>query len=156
MSAPLPKSGEVGAAAAPGEGPTEVHKRRQPDQWKQDARRLRREQTEAESKLWGCLRNRRLLDAKFRRQLSFGRYIADFCCLEHRLVVEVDGSQHLESPRDQTRTAWFNLQGFCVLRFWNSDVMDDLEGVLDAIAEHLADPHPAAKHAADLSRLRER
>jgi very-short-patch-repair endonuclease len=110
-----------------------------------NAQALRASLTDAERKLWGALRARRLADAKFRRQVPIGAYVADFLCHEARLVVEVDGGQHAESSRDQRRDRWFREQGFRVLRFWNNEVLGNLEGVLTVIAAELsgAPPHPA-------------
>jgi len=102
--------------------------------------------TDAELALWSRLRNRRLLDHKFRSQWTLGPYVADFCCLAARLVVEVDGGQHNEK-RDAGRTARLEEQGFRVLRFWNNDVLTNMDGVLEVIAGVLKeqeeqDPHP--------------
>ena len=106
-------------------------------------RRLRREQTEAERRLWVRLRDRQLDSAKFRRQHLVGSFIADFCCSEHRLVVELDGGQHVvQEDADQARTAFLNQRGYRVLRFWNHEVMQDLEAVLQQIVAVLQDPHP--------------
>ena len=111
------------------------------------AARLRREMTDAELALWSRLRNRRLLDHKFRSQWTLGPFVADFCCLSARLVVEVDGGQH-SKRRDAGRTAWLEEQGFRVLRFWNNDVLTNMDGVLEVIAAALKeqeeqDPHPS-------------
>jgi adenine-specific DNA-methyltransferase len=102
--------------------------------------------TDAERALWFALRNRRLEGFKFRSQWSLGPYVADFCCLEARLVVEVDGGQH-DEKRDARRTAWLKQQGFRVVRFWNNDVLTNLDGVLEVIVAVLReqkeeDPHP--------------
>jgi len=104
---------------------------------------LRRNMTDAERTLWFELRGRRLQGFKFKRQWTIGFYIVDFCCLEHRLIVEVDGGQH-EAETDETRTAWLEGQGYRVIRFWNNEVLGNLEGVLQAIVMALApqDPHP--------------
>jgi very-short-patch-repair endonuclease len=109
-----------------------------------NAQALRASLTNAERKLWGALRARQLLGAKFRRQVPIGAYVADFLCHDARLVVEVDGGQHAESSRDQRRDRWFSEQGFRVLRFWNNEVLGNLEGVLTVIAAELsgAPPHP--------------
>ena len=105
-------------------------------------RQLRRDQTEAERVLWQPLRDRRLLGWKFRRQHRIGPYFADFACVEVRLIVELDGSQHLTQQRhDDARTSFLETQGFRVLRFWNDDVLRDTEAVLATIATALA-PHP--------------
>jgi very-short-patch-repair endonuclease len=102
------------------------------------ARGLRSRLTNAERKLWYALRDRRFEDFKFRRQFPIGRFIADFVCFEARLVIEVDGGQHVENARDQYRDRWFTANGFRVLRFWNNEVLTNLEGVLTVLAEALA------------------
>ena len=103
---------------------------------------LRRNQTEAERALWTLLRDRRLLGVKFRRQHRLGPYIVDFAAVEQRLVVEVDGSQHLDSTSDETRTRYLEALGFSVLRFWNDDVLARRDLVLHSIALALDPPHP--------------
>lgn len=105
------------------------------------ARRLRRDQTSAESELWTHLRNRAMAGFKFRRQVPLGPYVVDFVCFDERLIVEVDGGQHnLEPNRDQDckRTAWLESQGYRVIRFWNIDILDSTEGVLGVIRSALA------------------
>jgi len=102
------------------------------------ARSLRQNPTDAEMRLWSKLRRKQIDDHRFRRQVPIGPYIADFVCLEQRLVIEVDGGQHSESVKDDIRTAWLGRQGFRVLRFWNNDVLGNTEGVLTVIAQHLA------------------
>jgi len=97
------------------------------------ARRMRGAPTEAEERLWGALRNRRLEKLKFRRQVPVGAYIADFICMEAKLIVEVDGTQHAESRRDAVRDADLEERGFRVLRFWNDEVMRELESVCATI-----------------------
>jgi len=105
------------------------------------ARQLRRNQTDVEAKLWTRLRARQVADAKFRRQYPIGRSIADFCCYEQRLVVELDGGHHAEQVgADQTRTDFFASRGYRVLRFWNNEVTENIEGVLERIARALCDP----------------
>lgn len=96
-------------------------------------RSLRASLTEAERRLWYRLRDRRLAGFKFVRQEGIGRYVADFCCREARLIVEVDGGQHAESEHDRFREAWLTAQGYRVLRFWNDEVMTNTAGVLDTI-----------------------
>jgi len=108
---------------------------------KQRARSLRRNATDAEALLWSRLRNRQLCGAKFRRQVAIDRFIADFLCFEAKLIVEVDGGQH-GAEADATRTAFLEAQGFKVIRFWNHEVLGNLNGVLETIAAHLP-PHPA-------------
>ena len=107
------------------------------------ARRLRRDQTETERRLWARLRARQLCGAKFRRQHPIGRFIADFCCPEHGLVVELDGGQHaMQAEADQRRSAFLRRRGFRVLRFWDNQVVEDIDAVLEQIVEALRDPHP--------------
>ncbi|MDG4884336.1 endonuclease domain-containing protein [Mesorhizobium sp. WSM4884] len=103
------------------------------------ARTLRREMTESEHKLWQELRDRRLDGIKFRRQTPIGKYVADFVCLEARLIVEIDGSQHADSASDEIRGAELKARGFRVLRFWNDDVLKDLDGVCDTIIAYVKD-----------------
>jgi very-short-patch-repair endonuclease len=104
------------------------------------ARQLRTESTDAERRLWYHLRSRRLLGLKFRRQHPMGRYIADFVCLEKRLVVEIDGGQHADSKAyDRRRDAWLEGAGFRVLRFWNHEVMSQLPAVLERIRMEIED-----------------
>ena len=103
-----------------------------------NARRLRREQTDAERILWMHLRDREMRGAKFRRQHPIGSYFADFCSTERRLIVELDGAQHLERSReDEVRTSFLESEGYRVLRFWNSQVLESVEEVLGAIDELL-------------------
>ena len=99
-----------------------------------NAKTLRSKQTEAEQRLWYHLRAHRFLGLKFKRQKPMGRYIVDFVCLEQRLIIEIDGGQHSEQVHyDQRRDAWLRSQGYTVLRFWNNDVMQQLESVLEQI-----------------------
>jgi very-short-patch-repair endonuclease len=105
---------------------------------------LRRNLTDAERKLWWKLRHRQVGGYRFRRQVPIGPYIVDFACLSHRLLIELDGSQHGENiAYDQARTRWLGSRGYRVLRFWNGDVLQDLEGVLETIYRALLEtPHP--------------
>ena len=107
------------------------------------AQHLRRELTVAERKLWSALRNRQIEGAKFRRQQPIGPFIADFVCQEQRLIVEADGGQHAESAQDVRRTAFLESKGYRVLRFWNNDILTNLDGVAQLIAAALSSPHPA-------------
>jgi very-short-patch-repair endonuclease len=112
-------------------------------------RTLRREQTDAEKRLWSILRGGRMLGAKFRRQIWIAGYIADFACLEARLIVEADGGQHAQAQAyDEARSAALAKEGFRVLRFWNNQILSDPRMVADTIAAAL-DPHPptAARRA---------
>ncbi len=111
------------------------------------ARRLRRDQTDAERKLWLRLRDRRLNGWKFKRQVPIDRYIADFCCTDARLIIELDGGQHTTSEEaDAKRTAFLESCGYLVLRFWNNDVLKNMDGVLEEILASLPQapsaPHP--------------
>ncbi|HEY7315940.1 MAG TPA: endonuclease domain-containing protein [Candidatus Binatia bacterium] len=107
------------------------------------ARQLRRDQTDAEQRLWANLRDRQLSGAKFRRQHPIGPFVADFCCPQRKLVVELDGGQHAEDvATDDKRSRFLEERGYRVLRFWNHDVLQNTEAVLDRITEALSDPHP--------------
>ncbi|WP_333826205.1 endonuclease domain-containing protein [Pinisolibacter sp.] len=101
-----------------------------------NARRLRRSMTGAEARLWAALRGHRFAGTSFRRQTPIGPYIADFCCPEVRLVIEVDGGQHGDDggiARDLHRDAWLADAGFRVIRFWNHEVLAETDTVLDVI-----------------------
>jgi very-short-patch-repair endonuclease len=102
------------------------------------ARRLRVNQTDAETVLWNRLRNRQIDGHKFARQVPIASYICNFVCRERRLVVEVDGGQHSESASDEIRDRRLNEDGYRVLRFWNNDVLGNLEGVLITIQTELS------------------
>ncbi|WP_415878299.1 endonuclease domain-containing protein [Methylomonas sp. BW4-1] len=111
---------------------------------KQLARALRINQTDAEKLLWYRLRNRQLADCKFRRQQVIGPYIADFLCLEPKLIIELDGGQHADQQKqDEQRSQFLESLGYRVLRFWNHDVIRDIESVLEAIRlVVIRFPHP--------------
>lgn len=99
-----------------------------------NARNLRIHQTNVEKLLWQHLRNRQMLDQKFRRQFPIDTYIVDFVCLELKLIVELDGGQHAEQIEyDQQRTKQLQKRGFKIIRFWNKDVLQNTTGVLEAI-----------------------
>jgi len=112
------------------------------------ARRLRRQQTDAERILWLRLRNLRLAGWKFKRQVPIDRFIVDFLCADAKLIVELDGGQHAVRTRDdEERTKTLEAMGYLVLRFWNNEVMRNIEGVLEEILntlnqEPLEPPHP--------------
>jgi very-short-patch-repair endonuclease len=98
------------------------------------ARALRHNQTDVEQLLWQHLKNRQILNAKFRRQFPIAPFIVDFCCLEKKLIIELDGSQHFEQAQyDSERSRYLAQRGFKVIRFWNNDVIDNIEGVLTKI-----------------------
>ena len=108
------------------------------DKLRARARELRRNPTEAERLLWQKLRFWQVDDCKFRRQQPLGCYIIDFVCLQKRLIVEVDGGQHAQQPDyDNDRDGWLRDQGFTILRFWNNDVLKNIDGVMETIAKNL-------------------
>jgi very-short-patch-repair endonuclease len=119
------------------------------------ARTLRQSQTDAERKLWRRLRDRRLTEFKFRRQHPIGPFIADFCCIEARLIVELDGSQHaLHRNSDATRTVFLEAEGFRVLRLWDNEILTNIDGVLQRIAlalrvDHRPSPCPLPRGERD-------
>lgn len=121
---------------------------RRPPGWNmlQRVRRLRRDMTEAEMLLWRHLRSRQLNGFKFRKQVWLCGFVADFACLEARLVVEADGGQHdeLQAAYDRERTAVLMGEGYRVLRFWNHDIPGNIDGVLLTIADALPSPSHAA------------
>ncbi|WP_207389252.1 MULTISPECIES: endonuclease domain-containing protein [Marinobacter] len=100
--------------------------------------------TDAEHKLWWHLRGHRLCGQKFRRQQPIGPYIVDFVHFGARLIVEADGGQHNDSEYDRKRDAWLTAKGFQVLRFWNHDVLKDIETVLEVILREASAPSPPA------------
>ncbi|MBT3389953.1 MAG: endonuclease domain-containing protein [Chloroflexi bacterium] len=103
---------------------------------------LRQATTPAERKLWAQLRGRKLRNVKFRRQHAIGNYIVDFCAVQEKLVIELDGSQHLDQVEyDQERTATLEQQGYRVLRFWNAQVMKNIAGCRLAIEAMLIESH---------------
>jgi len=100
---------------------------------------LRKESTPAERKLWSAIRNDQL-GVNFRRQHAIGKYIPDFVCIEKKLVIELDGSQHLEQEEyDKERTQYLESQGYKVIRFWNNEALKNLNGVITAIMHMLED-----------------
>jgi very-short-patch-repair endonuclease len=107
--------------------------------------------------MWSRLRDRRFLGLKFKRQVPIDRFVVDFVSTEAKLIVEIDGGQHGErAEADKQRTAVLESMGYLVLRFWNNDVLTNIEGVLELMAftvqpEGLEPPHPGAPERADLS-----
>ena len=100
--------------------------------------------TDAERLLWQALRSKQLNGHRFRRQHPIGQYIADFACIEQKIIVELDGGQHQEQlAYDERRTDFLRLHGWQVLRFWNNDVMNNLDGVLSTIAASLTGAPPS-------------
>ncbi len=105
---------------------------------KERARNLRKKQTGTECKLWFALRKRRFCGYKFKRQQIIGSYIVDFVCLKQKLIIEVDGCQHLDNQEyDLNRTIFLNTLGFRVLRFWNNQILIELKDVLNRIYAEL-------------------
>jgi len=104
------------------------------------ARRLRINQTEAEKKLWHYLRAKQMSAAKFRRQQPVGPYIVDFVSFEKKLVIEIDGGQHAEElsrTQDEVRDGWLKQQGYTLLRFWNNEVLENIDGVWEVIRSRI-------------------
>jgi very-short-patch-repair endonuclease len=111
-----------------------------PPEMMRHASELRHNQTEAEARLWSYLCAHRMNDVHFRRQYAIGNFIVDFCAPRKKLIIELDGSQHLDQKEyDSERTAFLEARGFRVLRFWNHEVMNDLSGVMKAIGIALSD-----------------
>ena len=101
-----------------------------------NAAMLRQNATECEKQLWAALRNRQLDGFKFRRQATIGPYVVDLLCAEHRLIVEVDGGQHGDEA-DLSRTRFLERQSYSVIRFWNHEVIENLDGVLESVRQAL-------------------
>lgn len=109
------------------------------------AQNLRKNMTLAEQHLWYFLRKKQLNGIKFRRQQTIGSYIADFVSMEHKLIIELDGGQHAEQiVYDNARTEFLNSQGYRVVRFWNNEVLQNTEAVLEQILKYCGSdcPHP--------------
>lgn len=120
------------------------------------ARELRRGMTLAERTLWRVLKDRQLGGFRFRRQHPVGPYIVDFVCLEAGLVIEVDGGQHMDAATDRVRDAFLQREGFHVLRFWNNEVMANLDGVRALMLRWLGHPPPSQPSLARVGRGRSR
>lgn len=102
------------------------------DEKYQKARKLRKNSTPEEQKLWSLLRNRKFLNLKFKRQFPIYKYIVDFCCEEKKVVIEIDGGQHNEPGNiksDEIRTKIINSEGYKVIRFWNNEINENIDGV---------------------------
>ena len=131
---PLPSAGEGQPERSGG------RERGRQDLLRARAKAMRRAPTDAEHRLWQILRAKRLSGYKFKRQLPIDRYIVDFACLRHRLIVEADGAQHSDSASDDRRDAHLEAQGFRILRFWNNDIFNNEEGVLTSILNAFEQP----------------
>ena len=102
------------------------------------ARKLRRNSTDVERKLWHRIRDKQIAEFRFRRQRPIGKYIVDFVCLDAQLIVELDGGQHAEDAAyDERRSAFLESLGYRVLRFWNNEVVENISGVLESVREAL-------------------
>ena len=104
------------------------------------ARNLRKNSTLQEKRLWNILKNRQLKNYKFKRQVPVGNYIVDFLCAEKNLVIEIDGGQHNEPDKikyDNARTEFLNSKGYKVIRFWNNDIYENINGVVSEIEKYL-------------------
>ena len=111
---------------------------------RQRAKAMRAKLTEAEQRLWFHLRAHRFLGLKFKRQVPIGHYIADFVCHESHLIVEIDGGQHADQTTyDNQRDQWLGQQGFTILRFWNNEVLQQTEAVLEQIRLATLSPNPS-------------
>jgi very-short-patch-repair endonuclease len=152
LRAPSPTRGEGKGADAPadvwGPSPLMGEGGRRPDEGVTRiarARALRQSQTETEARMWSVLRDRRLRGFKFRRQVPIGRYVADLATYKAKLVIELDGSQHIDSQRDVFRDAELRERGFEVIRFWNTDALKHrasvLTLILDAIHKRTGNPN---------------
>jgi len=111
------------------------------------ARGLRENATETEKVLWQRLSRRQIEGFKFRRQQPIGQYVPDFVNFKKKLIIELDGGQHkIQKDEDKKRDDWFEERGFKVLRFWNNDVFENLEGILEVVREKLLSPSPNPSH----------
>ena len=104
------------------------------------AKAMRREPTDAEARMWILLRDRRLANFKFRRQVPFRNFILDFVCFDRRLVIEIDGSQHASSQRDAARDAILTTAGFRIARYWNNNVLQQPAAALEDLLAKLSEP----------------
>lgn len=133
LPSPAGGTGWPGARRAGGEG-----------KLRQRAKAMRARLTEAEQRLWLHLRAHRFLGLKFKRQVPIGHYIADFVCHESHLIVEIDGGQHADQTTyDKQRDQWLGQQGFTILRFWNNEVLQQTEAVLEQIRLATLSPNPS-------------
>ena len=152
MTSPSPGAGEGGARPAQPSGRVRGvpsnDQRLRARELRDRARAMRAKPTDAERRLWSMLRDTRLAGHKFRRQHVICSSIVDFVCLERRLIIEADGSQHADSEPDRKRDAYLRSLGYEVLRFWNNDALSNPAGVFDAISAALSHPSPSHRCAA--------
>jgi len=105
---------------------------------KQKARSLRKNQTDAEAKIWHLVRAKQITGLKFRRQHPIQPFIVDFICPEKKLIIELDGGQHADAIEyDEKRTLFLESKGYTVIRLWNNEVLNNIEGVYEVILKHL-------------------
>jgi len=142
---PSPLAGEGGSSRSeePGEGARVRRKRSKRIVSEQIAfaRNLRLNATDAERKLWSILRQPPFSRAKFLRQVPIGPFVADFLSYPERLIVEADGGQHNDSASDRRRDAWLRRDGFRVVRFWNADIIQNADGVISVLLNHIDHGH---------------
>jgi very-short-patch-repair endonuclease len=131
FAAPVERKGRGFVPQAPHHRPTATRIR-------DFAKKVRREPTDAEARMWKLLRDHRLADFKFRRQVPVQNFILDFVCFEQRLIIEIDGSQHASSVADAARDAALIAEGFQVARYWNNDVLQRPAAVLEDILAKLS------------------
>lgn len=97
------------------------------------ARKLRNNLTEAEKKLWYYLKDLHHQGVKFRRQQPIGNYFVDFVCLQYKLIIKVDGGQHFHNKNDKIRDNWLKQEGYKVLRYWNNEILENIDAVIEKI-----------------------
>jgi len=146
-SSPPPLRGRSDREAVREGGQQVAHHRAIPEIRRANAKAMRRDMTEAEKRLWYWLRAHRFGGTAFRRQTPIGPFIVDFVSHEHRLVIELDGGQHGENKRDAKRDRWLSSNGYRVLRFWNSDVFNNRDGVLQMISEAVVGEGPPSRRS---------
>ena len=148
-----PQRGEAGRGEKHAWAPTPV-----PPALLQAARDLRQHMTDAEQRLWHCLRGKQLDGFRFRKQHPIARFVLDFYCSAAKLAIEIDGGQHNTAPErasDEERTRYLKARGIRVLRFWNHEVLQELPGVLERIWEalHLPPSQPVLRHCVGAARF---
>ena len=148
MNSPSPLAGEGQASRSDA--------RERGREFRKHAKAMRHAPTPAEHRLWQILRAKRFAGFKFKRQLIVDHYIADFACLDRRLIVEADGGHHAEAVSDIRRDAYLKAQGFRILRFWNNEIFDNEEGMTQRIFEALQSPLPNPSPAEGRGALAER
>ena len=153
-NSPPPLRGRSDRAAVREGGHLAAHHRLVPMMRRTRARSLRSGMTEAEKRMWYWLRGHRFRGVAFRRQTPIGPFIVDFVSHHHRLVIELDGGQHNEREDDARRDVWLNSKGYRVLRFWNSEVLKNRDGVLQRIADAVSTAGPPSRQSRRRSRTR--